>query len=81
MPHVEVIWTEGPDGNSEHLAEHGISPEEAEEVLRDPTFTGESRRSGRPIVIGTTRSGKKILVVYDILDRLTVFPITAYEVD
>lgn len=32
----EVIWVDGPDGNIAHLAEHDVSPAEAEHVLRHP---------------------------------------------
>lgn len=81
MRHLEVIWTEGPEGNIAHMAEHGISPEEAEAVLREPTFTTQSRRTGRPIVFGFTDAGRHLAVVYEVIDRVTVLPITAYEVD
>jgi len=80
MPHLEVIWTDGPDGNITHLAEHGISPEEAQDVLREPVATDVSRSSGRPIVFGTTRSGRRLAVVFERIDPITVYPITAYEV-
>ena len=80
MPHIEVIWTEGSDGNIAHLAEHDVSPEEAEEVLREPVAMDVSRTSGRPIAFGITRSGRKLAVVFEKLDRITVYPITAYEV-
>jgi hypothetical protein len=81
MPHIEVIWTEGPDGNIAHLAEHDVFPEEAEEVLRNPTHTASSRRSGRPIAFGITRTGRHLAVVYEVIDRTTVLPVTAYDVD
>jgi uncharacterized DUF497 family protein len=80
MPHLEVIWTDGPDGNVAHLAEHGVSPEEVEDVLREPVATDVSRTTGRPIAFGLTRTGRKVAVVYERIDRITVYPITAYEV-
>jgi hypothetical protein len=80
MPHLEVIWTDGADGNVAHLAEHGVLPEEAEEVLREPVATDVSRSSGRPIAFGITAGGRSLAVVYERLDRITVYPITAYEV-
>ena len=80
MPHVEVIWTDGPDGNIAHLEEHGVSPEEAQEVLREPVALDVSRSSGRPIAFGITSSGRHLAVVFERLDRVTVYPITAYEV-
>jgi uncharacterized DUF497 family protein len=81
MPHLEFIWIDGPDGNIEHLAEHGVSPKEAEEVLSDPIDTGTSASSGRPIAFGYTRAGRKLAVVYEEIDSITVYPITAYDVE
>ncbi|MFA9479420.1 hypothetical protein ACERK3_14115 [Phycisphaerales bacterium AB-hyl4] len=81
MPHLEVLWIEGPDGNVEHLAEHGVSPAEAEDVLADPTATAISRSSGHPIVFGYTRHRRKLAVVYQMLDDLSAYPITAYDVE
>jgi uncharacterized DUF497 family protein len=80
MRHWDVIWTESPEGNIAHLAEHEVSPEEAEEVLRDPIATDVSRTSGRPIAFGITTTGRKLAVVYEQIDAMTVYPITAYEV-
>lgn len=36
MPYYEIIWNEEPDGNVEHIAEHGVTPEDVEEVLFNP---------------------------------------------
>lgn len=81
MPHVEVLWIEGPGGNIEHLAEHGIRPTEAEDVFSDPIATETSRSSGLPIAFGYTRHGRKLAVVYERLDDVTVYPVTAYDVE
>jgi uncharacterized DUF497 family protein len=81
MPHIEVFWTPGPEGNIAHLAEHNVSPEEAEQVLRQPIATDTSRTTGRPIAFGFTDAGRKLAVVYEKLDRTTLYPITAYEVE
>lgn len=81
MPHLDVIWVEGPDGNVNHLAEHGVSPEEAEQVLRFRIATDASRSTGRPIAVGYTSSGRKLVVVYEPIDAVTVYPITAYDIE
>lgn len=81
MPHIELIWIDGPDGNIEHFAEHGISPREAEDVLSDPIAIDKSAATGRPIAFGFTRAGRKLAVVYEQIDAITVYPITAYEVE
>ena len=38
MGFCKVIWDldEDPDGNVEHIAEHGVSKAEVEEVLENP---------------------------------------------
>lgn len=81
MLHVEVIWSEGEDGNIAHLAQHGVTPNEAAYVLRHPLAYDKSRSSGRPVVFGYTKSGRKLAVVFEIIDESTVYPITAYDVD
>lgn len=81
MPHLEFIWIDGPDGNVEHLAEHGVTPREAEEVLSSPIARDTSVSTGRPIVFGFTRRGRKLAVVYEPIDAMTVYPITAYDVE
>ncbi len=72
-----------PRGNVQHIAANGITVEEVEEVLNDPTATDDwSRSSGRPIRFGYTSAGKFIAVIYDIEsdDPAIAYPVTAYEV-
>jgi len=81
---VEVVWDleDDPKGNVQHVAEHGVSPEEVEEVLNDPASqTGRSRSSGRPMTFGYTAAGRPLVVVWEVAeqDPLVVYPITAYE--
>jgi hypothetical protein len=40
-----------------------------------------SRSSGRPVLAGYTPDGHLILVVYEEVDGMTIYPITAYEVE
>ncbi len=83
MPNWEIIWDldDDPDGNVAHIAEHEITKDEVEEVLRDPLSEAVSRSSGRPIAFGITSTGKSIGVVYEPVDDDTVYPVTAYEVE
>ena len=76
---VEVLWIDGPDGNVEHLAEHGVTQAEAEDILRNPIGHDISRSTSRPIAIGYTRAGRRLIVVYEQIDDVTVYPITAFE--
>lgn len=78
MPWVDVIWTRE---NEAHMADAGVHPADAEEVLRNPIGSGVSRSSGRPFVVGYTSDERKIIVVYEEIDALTVYPITAYALE
>ena len=77
MPWFDVIWT---DDNTAHLAEHGILPEEAEQVLQEPDARTRSQSSRRPIAAGYTSTGRYLIVVYEQIDELTLYPIKAYEI-
>ena len=79
MPFFVFIW----DGeNDEHVAEHGVSIDEFEQVVSDPDDVTISRSSGRPIAFGETADGRYIACVYEELDDgVSVYPVTAYEVD
>lgn len=84
MLDTHVIWDLPDDegGNVEHLAEHGITPEEAEEVLFDPdSETTVSRSTGANITFGETRDGRYLAVVWEHIldDPRTLRPITAYD--
>lgn len=67
----------------QHIAEHGLTKEEVEDVLGNPDNpTDESHSSGRPVTFGWTSTGKHIIVVWEVVleDPLTAFPVIAYEV-
>ncbi len=81
MPYFDVIWDPEPGGNIEHIAEHGLTPEDVEDLLFDPVGHDRSRSSGLPIVFGFTSDGRYIAVVYEQIDASTVYPVTAYEVE
>jgi len=78
-----VIWDldDDPEGNVQHVADHGLSMEEVEEVLYAAEEVVASHSSGRPITFGETSTGKYIAVVFDLIeeDPLAVYPVTAYE--
>lgn len=45
-----LIWDDEPGGNVEHIAEHDISPEEVEDVVRNPDNEPDvSHSSGYPV--------------------------------
>lgn len=78
MLHVLFIWN---DEIVAYLALHGVTPDEFEEVVLDSEEIGQSRASGRPIVFGETSTGKFLACVFEFIDRGTVVPVTAYEID
>jgi uncharacterized DUF497 family protein len=81
----QIVWDldDDADGNVQHIAEHGISIEEVEEVLVAAEEVIASNSSGRPVVFGETTTGKYIAVVFEIAkeDPLAVYPVTAYETE
>ena len=81
MTWIEVIWTDGTDGNVQHIAQHGITPDEVEHVLANPIESDVSEASGRLIVFGYTAGGRFLAVVYESVDELTVYPITAFDIE
>ena len=85
MEVFQIIWDlpEEPEGNIQYVAEHDVTPEEVDEVLRSPTSrTDVTRTTGREITFGYTSEGRYIAVIWHrvIDDPLTVRPITAFEV-
>lgn len=81
-----IDWDDPDDesGNTAHIAEHDLTPDEVESALVDENTTFDlSDSSGRPIAFGTTITGRFISVVFDVLnpaDPLIIRPITAYDV-
>jgi hypothetical protein len=76
MAYFEFFWT---DEALDHLAQHGVTPEEFEQVVRQPDRRDVSRSTGLPCCWGTTESGRYLFCVYEKIDELTLLPVTAYE--
>ena len=81
MPYYEIIWNEEPGGNVEHVAQHGLTPEDIEEVIFNPVDRDTSRSSDLPIMFGFTPDGRYIMVVFEQIDEMTIYPVTAYDVE
>lgn len=80
-----IIWDleDDPAGNVQHLREHDVTIDEAEEVLLDPQSSrAVSRTSGLPTAFGWTSTGRYLAIVYELVDDdpLTLRPVTAYDV-
>ncbi|MFN0054867.1 MAG: hypothetical protein ACKV0T_22065 [Planctomycetales bacterium] len=80
MPHVEFVWN---DELIEYIGQHGVTPEEFEEVVLDAKTVRRSRSSNRPIVFGPTSTGKFLACVFEYTgaDKTEILPVTAYEID
>jgi uncharacterized DUF497 family protein len=85
MLDAEILWDleDEPDGNVQHIAEHGVSMEEVEEVLDDPDNSTEvdKSRPDRSLTFGETTAGRYLAVVWETAldDPLTIYPVTAYD--
>ncbi|MBI3462524.1 MAG: hypothetical protein HY000_05610 [Planctomycetes bacterium] len=75
-----IIWNEEPGGNVEHVEEHGLIVEDVEHLLALYETEATSRSSGQPCVFGYTPDGTYIIVVFEVIDEDTIYPVTAYEV-
>ena len=75
-----AIWdmADDPRGNVRHLAEHGLTREDVEDVLFGVHELDTSRSSGIPIALGFTSAGAYICVVFEWVGEDTVYPVTAY---
>lgn len=63
---VQIIWGDGPGGNVEHMAEHGVTPEEAEAVIR-ARFDSRDPSGTNPIywvVDGFTPAKRALRIVF-----------------
>jgi hypothetical protein len=85
MRPISIIWDldDDPDGNVQHIAEHGVSVEEVEEVLQGPDsdLAVNRNEAGYNLTFGYTQDGRYLAVVWEHVDDdpLTVKPITAYD--
>lgn len=82
MLFTSIIWDldDDPNGNVQHCSEHGVTKDEVEEAIANPTDEDVSRSSGRPVLFGETNSGRHLMIVYEEIDDDTIYPVTAYDV-
>jgi hypothetical protein len=77
MPYRVFVWS---DEILQHIEAHGVSQDDFEQVVSNPSSKGYSRSSGLPAAWGYTADGRYVMAVYEELDDLTILPVTAYEV-
>lgn len=81
MANFEYRWTGDEDGNIQHIAEHGLTPDDFEFVFENFEEETISNASGLPVRFGYTEDLRFILIVFEWIEKdLVVLPITADEV-
>lgn len=76
-PYYDFFWT---DDVIAHIAENDITPKDFERVVMNPMDMDRSQSSGLPAAFGYTHDGRFIIAVFEYLDKMTILPVTAYEV-
>jgi uncharacterized DUF497 family protein len=82
MDYLRILWDDpgDPDGNVQHISEHGLSIADVEDVLENPSSEGFRASTSRPCAWGYTLEGLYIIVIYEAVDEDTIRVVTAYEV-
>ncbi len=81
MPWKDIVWNHEEGGNVDHIAENGLSIGDVEYVVMNPDRYGKSRSSGRPVLFGYTEGGDYVCAIYEEIDDVTVYPVTAYVLE
>ncbi len=76
MPSFLVFRT---DEIEQHLREHGVSTRNSEFVVTNCREPQQNRSTRLPVAEGYTQNGRWIVCVYELIDVLTVLPVTVYE--
>ena len=77
MPWLDIYWDIETE---QHIAQHGLTLADVRNAIFNPIGEVVSDSSGRPLCFGLAIDGRKIGVVYELIDDITVLPITAFEV-
>jgi hypothetical protein len=82
MAYVELIWDldDDPEGNVMHIAQHGLTKDEVANALATAYHESLSRSTGQSIAFGIAEDGREVAVVFEVVDEVSIYPITAYEV-
>lgn len=82
MAYVELIWDldDDPEGNVMHIAQHGLTKYDVVHALATAYSETRSRSTGESIAFGWTQHGRELAVVFEVVDDVSIYPITAYEV-
>lgn len=82
MARITIYFLEFDDENINHLARHGITAEEVEQVTGNPYVTARKRahRRSRICMIGTTDGGRALTIVLQVTrDDVVWRPVTGWD--
>lgn len=74
MQYFELKWT---DRSESHIARHGITPSEVEEVLSSQPLIVSPGRQSTKLVQGQTYAGRHLTVVLSVAEDGRFFVVTA----
>ncbi|MGW5773411.1 BrnT family toxin [Streptomyces longwoodensis] len=74
----ELIWD---DWNEEHIAKHGVSPEEVEEACQTKPIKARLVRDDTYALLGVTESGRYLTVFLAPRGKNTYYVVTARDMD
>jgi len=77
MPLYFFVWTAEI---IDHLAQHGVTTDEFEEVFAYPDYEDISRSTGNPLAFGCTSTGRYLCCVFKRFEDGVIAPVTAYDV-
>ena len=78
---MRIVDCEWDEGNSLHIQlEHGVSPEEVEEVFANKPFFRKTKK-GHYVVFGPTFDGRFIIVVFELKSKGVARPITGWDMN
>ena len=78
---MEITDFEWDNDNIEHIARHGVSPDEVESVAFDDEPWVKKGREGTRYLLGYTVAGRYLFVVYALKGKGKARAITAMDMD
>ncbi|MCK4423456.1 MAG: BrnT family toxin [Candidatus Omnitrophica bacterium] len=78
---MQIISLDWDENNTDHIARHEVSPEEAEEVCFSRSYYIETGRDKYYYITGQTESGRYLFLVIKYLGRRKARVVTARDMD
>jgi uncharacterized DUF497 family protein len=78
---MEIKEFEWNENNMDHIARHGVSPDEVEDVAFDDEPWIRKGRKGTRYMLGYTVAGRYLFTVYTLRDKRVAKVITSMDMD